>query len=45
MIGEHVHPGYHVAGQALPIVWRLALFAACTGCEFCIEVRPGKVQS
>lgn len=36
---EEFHPGYHVAGTPLPRRERITNFAACTGCEFCVEIR------
>lgn len=38
LIGRTVHPGYHVRGTELPIVLVPAPFAACSSCEFCIEI-------
>lgn len=35
-----VHPGYHVQGSPLPYRMEQRPFAACSACEFCIEVIP-----
>lgn len=32
-------PGYYVAGRALPTRERLTTVAACSGCEFLIDLR------
>lgn len=37
--GEHYAPAFHTRGQPIPIRVRPATFAACTGCEFCMEIR------
>lgn len=40
MIAAPTMPSAYIVGRPFPYVWRLAAFGACTGCEFCIEVRP-----
>lgn len=39
-IGERYFPKYHLRGQELPVRLRRATVAFCTGCEFCIELKP-----
>lgn len=35
---DEVHPGYHVAGQPLKTKERETTVAACSGCEFVIDL-------
>lgn len=41
---ESYHPGYHVFGTALPTRKRDCVAAACSGCEFCVEL-PEEMDS
>lgn len=36
---EYIAGGYQIADQPLPVRIVPAIFAACTACEFCLEVR------
>ena len=38
LVGRVYHPGYHVAGTELPRRFEAKPFAACTACEFCLEL-------
>ncbi len=38
------HPGYHVPWKALPTKARETMLAACTGCEFAIDLHRGDGQ-
>ena len=38
-VSETYHPGYHVAGTELPRRERETVVAACTECEFIVDLR------
>jgi hypothetical protein len=39
LVGTLTAPAFHVRGHELPIVMRPTPFLACSGCEYCKEIR------